>query len=143
MILVDANILLYAYDTRSPHHEAAGAWLEVTLSTESDVRFALGSLLAFVRIASDPRVYEQPMEPFRAIGIVADMLARPNVALATPGDRHWALFNRVATAGQARGALLMDAHLAALAIEHGATLATTDRDFRRFDGVRTVDPTSV
>lgn len=142
MILVDANVLLYAYDATSPHHEPARVWLEHTLSTEPDVRFGVASLLAFMRIASDPRVYEQPMEPSRAIGIVADMLARPNVALATPDDRHWALLDRVATGGQARGALLMDAHLAALAIEHGATLATTDRDFRRFDGVRTVDPTA-
>jgi len=140
VILLDANLLLYAFDGTNRHHEAARVWLERTLSDEPDVRLGVVTVLAFVRIATDPRVFEQPLDPAVAIGIVADILARPNVSLASPGDRHWRLLADVATAGQARGPLLMDAHLAALALEHGAALATTDRDFRRFPGLRVVDP---
>ena len=140
MILLDANILLYAYDLTSPRHEASRTWLERTLGEEADVRLGVSTALAFIRIVTDPRVFERPMDPGRAIGIVATILARPNVSLATPGDRHWALLADVAASGQARGPMLMDAHLAALALEHGASLATSDRDFRRFAGLRTIDP---
>jgi uncharacterized protein len=140
VILLDANILLYAHDAASEHHGVARTWLERTLSGEPDVRLGVVTALAFVRIATDPRVFERPMDPSRATGIVAGLLARPNVSLATPGDRHWKLLTEVTKAGQARGPMLMDAHLAALAQEHGAVLATTDRDFRRFPGLRLVDP---
>jgi hypothetical protein len=142
VILLDANLLLYAHDTTSPRHEAARAWLERTLGEEPDVRLGVATVLAFIRISTDARVYERPMEPPEAIAIAAALLARPNVSLATPGDRHWSLLAGVASDGQARGPMLMDAHLAALAIEHGATLATTDRDFRRFSGLRQLDPLS-
>ncbi len=141
MILVDANLLLYAHAADGgPRSEAARAWLERLLETEPDVRIGLAALLAFIRISTDPRVYAQPRTPAEAIGIVQGILARPNFAIASPGDRHWALLADVAASGRARGPLLMDAHLATLAMEHGATLATTDRDFTRFHGLRHVDP---
>lgn len=140
MILLDANVLLYAYDASSPHHDVARTWLERTLSTDVDVRLGLTTVLAFVRIATDPRVFERPLEPQAAIGIVGEILARSNVSLATPGERHWTLLADVAASGQARGPMLMDAHLAALTLEHGAALATSDRDFRRFSGLRVMDP---
>ena len=141
MILVDANLLLYAHAADGgPRSEAARAWLERLLETEPDVRIGLAALLAFIRISTDPRVYSQPRTPAEAIGIVQGILARPNFAIASPGDRHWALLAGVAASGRARGPLLMDAHLATLAMEHGATLATTDRDFTRFHGLRHVDP---
>lgn len=141
MILVDANLLLYAHEADGgDRHEAARAWLERVLETEPDVRIGLAALLAFIRISTDHRVYAQPRTSAEAIGIVEALLARPNVTVASPGDRHWALLADVAASGRARGPLLMDAHLATLAIEHGATLATTDRDFTRFPGLRHVDP---
>jgi len=141
MILVDANLLLHAHEADSgSQHEAASSWLERLLETEQDVRVGLAALLAFIRISTDPRIYAQPRTPADAIGIVEALLARPNVTVAAPGDRHWAILADVATSGRARGPLLMDAHLAALAMEHGATLATTDRDFTRFPGLRHVDP---
>jgi toxin-antitoxin system PIN domain toxin len=141
MILVDANLLLYAHEADGgSRHEAASSWLERLLETEQDVRVGLAALLAFIRISTDPRVYAQPRTPADAIGIVKALLARPNVTVAVPGDRHWAILAGVAASGRARGPLLMDAHLAALAIEHGATLATSDRDFTRFPGLRHVDP---
>lgn len=142
MILVDANLLLYAHDASDGRHEAARGWLERTLASEPDVRFSLATLLPFVRIATDPRVYEQPMTAAEAIAVVESLLSRSNVSIASPGDRHWTVMAELAESGRARGPLLMDAHLAALATEHGATLATTDRDFGRFRGLRSVDPLS-
>lgn len=140
MILIDANLLLYAYDASSPRHEQARAWLESTLTGDEEVRFSLLTLLAFVRIATNPAVFERHLPTAEAIGCVREWLDLPNVAVADPTARHWSLLDDVATAGQARGPLVMDAHLAALAIEHGATLCTTDRDFARFPTLRSRDP---
>jgi toxin-antitoxin system PIN domain toxin len=140
MILVDANIPLYAYDSASPRHAAARTWFEGTLSGTEDTRFALVTLLAFVRIATNPAVFARPMDPGHAVALVRSWLDRPNVAVATPSERHWTVLTEVATAGQARGPLLMDAHLAALTVEHGATLMTTDRGFARFPRLRFRDP---
>ena len=140
MIMVDANVLIYAYDLGSPRHAAAARWLEDRLNGEEEVRFPLITLLAFLRITTNPAVFHRPLTTERAISLVKAWLARPNVTMASPTERHWQVLEQTATAGQARGALLMDAHLAALASEHGATLATTDRDFTRFPGLRTQDP---
>lgn len=140
MILVDANITIYAHDTASDRHARAKEWLENLLGNEQDVRFGLVTLLAFVRVMTSPRVLMRPVTPAEAVGIVATWMQRENVAICEPTERHWPLLADLATKGQARGALLMDAHLAALAIEHGATLATTDRDFARFPGLRWIDP---
>ena len=140
MIVVDANVLIYAYDLSSPRQPEAADWLERTLNSNEDVRFPLMTLLAFLRITTNPGVFERPMTTRRAIGVVSSWLARPNVVIANPTERHWEVLDVTAAAGQARGALLMDAHLATLATEHGATLATTDRDFARFPRLRTQDP---
>jgi hypothetical protein len=140
MILVDANLLLYAYDSANPRHDAARHWFERLMSNEPDVRFGLMTVLAFLRLATDQRVFEHPVGPGDAIAVVESWLARPNVSIAHPSERHWSSLAGLSEAGKARGALMMDAHLAALTIEHGATLATTDRDFARFPGLRFEDP---
>jgi toxin-antitoxin system PIN domain toxin len=140
VILVDANLAIYAYDRSSPRHDAAKRWFETALNGEEEVRFALATLLAFIRITTHPGVFRHPMKASDAISIVKDWLDRPRVKLAEPSDRHWDTLAEIARKGQARGSLLMDAHLAALAIEHGATLASTDRDFTRFPGLRVRDP---
>lgn len=142
MILIDANVLLYAYDAASPRHEKAKEWFEGVMSDEADVRFGLMTLLAFVRLATDLRVFDRPLEPARAVAIVESWLARANVSIAQPSERHWAALAAQSTTAKVRGALVMDAHLATLTIEHGATLATTDRDFARFTGLRFEDPLS-
>ena len=140
MILVDANLLLYAYDSESPSHEPARNWLESVLSSGRAVRFALVTLLAFVRIASDRRIYARPMSPAEACSLVEAWLALPNVRVLQPGPRTWRLLSRMCEEGQAKGVMVMDAHLAALALENGASIATTDRDFMRFPDLKLVNP---
>lgn len=140
MFLVDANILIYAYDAESPHHDAARRWLERTLSRPEPVGFAWETILAFLRIVTHPRVFERPLTVDEASAAVTSILAEPVVSLALPSERHWEILAQLLLDAKARGPLVMDAHLAALAIEHGATLATTDRDFARFSGLQVVDP---
>lgn len=140
MILIDANLLLYAYDQESPHHAKARAWLERTLGSREQIRIPLIAALAFVRIGTNPSVFRVPMQAGEAIGIVQTWLDHPGVELGMPTDVHWKTLRTLARDGQARGPLVMDAHLAALAVEHGAVLYTTDRDFARFDGLRFRNP---
>jgi toxin-antitoxin system PIN domain toxin len=140
LILVDANLLLYAYQPRSPHHQASRRWLEDVLSGPELVRFAWVTIWAFIRISTDPRVLERPLTIGEASAAVTAWLAQPTAGLIEPGDRHWALLSVLLEEGQATGALAMDAALAALAIEHGATLHTTDRDFSRFPGLKWINP---
>ena len=140
MILIDANVAIYAYDISSIHHSRAKAWLENAFTTETDVRFGLMTVMAFLRVVTSPVILTRPLSVAAATGVTRAWLGRDNVALCEPTDRHWPLFAELATEGQARGPMLMDAHLAALAIEHGATLISTDRDFARFPGLRWVNP---
>ena len=140
MILLDANVLLYAYDASSPQHERARSWLERTLSDPQPVLFPWATVLAFLRIATNPRAFQYPLRTDEAIAIVSSWLARPNVSVVQPTDRHWTLLAAALHDAQVRGPLVTDAHLAALAVEHGATLATTDRDFARFKDLSTLDP---
>ena len=140
MILIDANLLLYASDTTSVHHRAARQWLENTLSEPEPVGLAWAALLAFLRVGTNPRIRKDAFTLTEAATIVAGWLERPNVTLLNPGERHWEILREMMTNGQARGPLVTDAHLAALAIEHGCALATTDRDFARFPGLESFNP---
>jgi toxin-antitoxin system PIN domain toxin len=140
MILIDANLLLYASDAASVHHEAARRWLETTLSEPEPVGLAWVALLAFLRVGTNPRLRKDAPTVEEASAIVADWLDRPMVTLINPGERHWDILRNIMSKGQARGPLVTDAHLAALAIEHGATLATSDRDFARFPGLKFFNP---
>ena len=140
MTLIDANLLLYAYDSESPHHAPARQWLAAELSSGRPVRLALITLLAFVRIATDRRVFTRPLSPGDACKLIESWLDQSNVRLLQPGGRTWQLLGGICEAGQARGAMVMDAHLAALALEHGARIATTDRDFTRFRDIEILNP---
>ena len=140
MILVDANLLLYAYDSSNARHQGARVWFEALMNDEPDIRFGLATLLAFLRLSTDPRVFDQPLGPAEAVDVVESWLARPNVSIAHTSERHWSGLAELSEAAKARGPLMMDAHLAALTMEHGARLATTDRDFTRFPGLRFEDP---
>lgn len=132
MILVDANLLLYAYDPDSPQHDVSRRWLEGVLSGPDLVRFTWLTLWAFVRIATSSRVFALPLSTAEAHAAVASWLQQPNAGIVEPGERHLELFGTLLDRGQAAGALVMDAALAAVAIEHGATLYSTDLDFSRF-----------
>jgi toxin-antitoxin system PIN domain toxin len=141
MIVIDANILLYAYDEDDPRYSVVSPWFETQMSGSGDVGLSMLSILAFLRISTDHRVFHQPRPVAAALAIVDSWLAHPNVRLLEPTSRHWTTLGDVAAGGQARGPQLMDAHLAALTIEHGGTLATADRGFARYSGLRTIDPT--
>ena len=140
MTLVDANLLLYAYDRSSRFHDEARSWLDLQLSGPALVGLPWSVLLAFLRISTNPRALRHPLAIEEAMEIVASWLDLPCVVTPEAGSEHWAILSRLLPQSQARGPLVMDAHLAALAIEHGATLATTDRDFARFEGLRLQDP---
>ncbi len=140
MILLDANLLLYAYNTSFPQHERARSWLEGVLSRPEPVGMSWTTILAFLRIATNPRAFEAPLSPEEATACVDAWLRCPQVVILGPTDRHWEILARLLRSTRSRGPAVMDAHLAALAVEHGAVLCTTDRDFARFPGLRVCDP---
>jgi toxin-antitoxin system PIN domain toxin len=140
MNLIDANLLLYAYDESSPQNEAARAWLEQQFSGVELVALPWQSITAFLRISTNPRAYLKPFTLQEAALIVSEWLGVSSVTIPVPTERHWDIFRELLVSGQASGPLAMDAHLAALALEHGAVLCTTDRDFSRFQSLRVCNP---
>lgn len=140
MILVDTNLLLYAYNADAPEHERARPWLEERLSRPEPVGFAWWTLGAFLRLVTHRAVFPSPYSITEAAAIVDSWLERPMVAIVEPRERFWAIARPLLEKANARGPFVADALLAALAIEHGATLATHDADFLRFPELVTVDP---
>lgn len=140
MILSDANLLLYAYNVDAADHIKAKAWLEGELSGPSLFCLSWQSVTAFIRISTNRRAFPRPLSIEEAITIVSSWLDRPQCRMLTQTERHWEIFAELLAKEKAVGPLVMDAHLAALAIEHGATLATTDRDFARFSDLKIVNP---
>ncbi len=140
MILVDANILLYAEDSLSPRHEQARAWWDAQLSGNDVVCLCWTVLCAFIRIATNPRVFENPLSLEQAISRVQSWLDQPCTRVIGPTERHWIVFQQMLEDGQAVANLVTDAHLAALAIEHGCELASTDSDFARFAKLKWKNP---
>jgi uncharacterized protein len=141
VILLDVNILLYAYDSSSAHHAACRPWLDAALNADETVAVPWQSLLAFVRIATSARAVRHPMSGPEACAIVSSWMTRPNVAVISAGERFWEIFQALVREAHVSGPLVSDAALATLALEHGATLCSSDRDFRRFRGLRLLDPT--
>jgi len=140
VILVDANLLLYAYYPKAEQHAASREWLEAALAGPRLVRFAWLTLWGFLRIATNPRVFERPLSNAEAAAAVSSWLEQPVAGILEPGERHWELLRGLLHEGQASGPLVMDAALAALAIEHGATLCSVDRDFARFPDLKWMNP---
>ncbi len=140
MILVDANILLYAEDQLSSHHEAARRWWDRQLSGSSPVCLCWTVLCAFIRIGTNPRVFEHPMTLAQASTRVQSWLDQPCTRLIYPTERHWVVLRELLIRGQAGGNLVTDAHLAALALEHGCELMSTDADFSRFPKLKWRNP---
>jgi toxin-antitoxin system PIN domain toxin len=140
MILVDANILLYAEDSLSEHHEAARTWWDTQLSSSDPVGLCWPVLSAFIRIATNARLHQRPLTIKEAVERVQSWLDQPCVRLVLPTDQHWSCFQRMLRSGNAVGNLVSDAHLAALAVEHNSVLQSTDSDFARFRGLRWKNP---
>jgi toxin-antitoxin system PIN domain toxin len=141
MKLLDANILLYAYDRDSVHHLVCREWLELAFNEDEVLALPWQTLLAFVRISTNPRAVNRPIQGPEACALVGSWIERPNVVVIDPGDQFWGLFKSQVSEAQVSGPLVTDAALAALALEYGATLYSTDRDFRRFQGLKLIDPT--
>jgi uncharacterized protein len=132
----DANVLLYASDSSSRHHSPARHWVEAALSATESVGFAIVVLLAFIRISTNPRIMGAPLGVAEAIAQVEEWLAQPPATMLHPGGKHLEVWRELLESSGTAGNLTTDAHLAALAIEHGATLASFDGDFHRFSDLR-------
>jgi uncharacterized protein len=140
MIVLDANILLYAYDSGSSKHKAARAFVEAAFSQAEPVGLPWQTIAAFLRIMTNTRLPGERFSLEDAVKVVDHWLEQPNVRLLAPDEDHWPLLRRMIVEGQAPGALVSDAQIAALAIEYGGRLQTTDRDFARFPGLRWENP---
>lgn len=140
MILVDANLLIYAVDADSPHHRRARAWMEQALSQSEPVGLAWVVLLAFLRITTRPGILRRQLSPEDALDYVESWLKQPCVEVVSPGRDHWRILRSLLAGSGTAGNLTSDAHLAAMAIEHGATLCSADNDYRRFAGLAHDNP---
>jgi toxin-antitoxin system PIN domain toxin len=142
MILVDANLLLYARISDFPQHETARQWLDGKLNGIPGVALPWQSLLAFVRLSSNPRIFQKPLNTSEAWQQVEEWLACPPTWTPEPTQKHGAVLSTLIPAVGNRPNLLPDANLAALALEYGLTLCSSDADFARFPGLRWENPLS-
>jgi len=140
VIVLDANILIYAYDSGSAYHAKARAWVEDTFSSSEAVGLPWHAITAFLRIMTNKRLPGARFTTEQASQIVDRWLTQPSVRALAPGENHWPLLRSMLIEGQASGALTNDAQIAALTIEYGGVLHTADRDFARFPGLRWVNP---
>ena len=141
-MLVDANVLLYAVDRSSPFHDAASSWLTERLNGPIRVGLPWQSLIAFLRISTHPRASQSPLTPDEARSHVDDWLLAEATWTPVPGPRHGEILLDLVGRYQLRGNLVSDAHLAALALEHGLTMVSADSDFARFTELSWVNPLS-
>ncbi len=140
MKLLDANLLLYAVNEDAPQHAAARRWLEEQLSGSEPIAFTWSVLLAFLRLSTRAVVFPTPLSPEDAFALVQSWLEQPCATVIDPTERHLAVLRELMLPFGAAGNLTSDAHLAALALEHGAELCSCDTDFARFPGLRWTNP---
>ena len=140
MRLLDLNLLLYALDESSPLHDDARPWVERALSGPETVALAWNVLLGFIRLSTRATVFSSPLRVDEALDVVVGWLEQPAVTVIHPTERHAAVLRELLVPLGTGGNLTSDAHLAALAIEHGAELCSTDADFSRFPRLRWVHP---
>jgi uncharacterized protein len=143
VILIDVNVLVHAFHAGSPDHAAYREWLTATIAT--DVPFAVSELVlsGFVRVVTHPRVFDPPVPVAEALAFAEALRTQPNAVVVAPGVRHWEIFERLCLGARAKGNLVPDAYLAALALESGCEWITADRDFSRFPGLRWRHPLQV
>jgi len=140
MIIVDANLLLYAINRDSPLHSKAKDWFESALAGREEIGFAWIVILAFLRLTTKPGVFQNPLSPDAAFAIVAEWLDQPLATVVQTGPRHLEMLRMLIAQVGTGGNLTSDAHLAALALEHGAQVCSCDHDFARFPGLDWKDP---
>jgi toxin-antitoxin system PIN domain toxin len=140
MILVDANLLIYAVNQDAPLHRRAKAWLESAFSGPETVGLSWNVLLAFLRLTTRQGLFRRPLPVDTAFDLVGAWLDQPSSNVVHPGPRHLAILRDLLLPMGAGGNLTSDAHLAALAIEHGAQLCSSDADFARFPGLKWRNP---
>jgi uncharacterized protein len=140
VLLVDANVLLYAVNRRAAEHDVAREWLERALSGQEAVAFAWTVVLAFLRLSTHPAVFPHPLRPAQSAAVAERWLESAPAVTIEPTRRHLPLLAGLLAQAGTAGNLVGDAHLAALALEHGAAVVSFDRDFARFDGLRLVRP---
>ncbi|MGA3007387.1 MAG: type II toxin-antitoxin system VapC family toxin [Opitutaceae bacterium] len=140
MILVDANLLLYAEDSLAGQHAVAREWWDHQLSGAEPVGLCWPVLTAFIRISTNPRLHRRPLTLKEAVERVQSWLDQPCVRLISPTDQHWPIFKKMMHGGNATANLVSDAHLAALAVEHNCELHSSDADFARFPGLKWKNP---
>jgi uncharacterized protein len=140
LILPDVNVLVIAHRSDQDDHEQIRGWLEGEVN--SDRPFALADLAVsgFLRVVTNPRIYRRPSTLDVAVRFVDGLVEWPVCVPVSAGPRHWPILRRLLREADARGNLVPDAHLAAIAVEHGATVATRDRGFARFPGLPWFDP---
>lgn len=140
MILVDVNLLLYAYDSSSKFHATSRKWWEDKLSQPQPVGLPWATILAFLRITTNPRILNSPMDITEATGHVKSWMDRPMVFIPAPTEHHWEILQNLLIESQSSANHVPDAHLAALAIEHGAILYSCDYDFGRYKNLHWKNP---
>ena len=140
MILIDANLLIYAVDSDSSHHKPARKWLEATLSSTTEVGLAWIVVLAFIRITTRQGIMRDPLSVEAAISYVESWLRQPFVETVVPGEGHWPILRSLLKSSGSAGNLTSDAHLAALALEYGADIYSADHDFKRFLVISHINP---
>ena len=140
MTIIDANLLLYAYNEDAPQQRAASQWLSKLLASGETIGLPWVTVWAFVRISTNSRIWANPRPARDAFAIVGEWLAQPGVIPLQPGPLHVAILEKLVSNHGATGPLVTDAVMAALAMEHGAVLASTDQDFRRFPDLRWLNP---
>lgn len=140
MILVDANLLVYANDVAAPKHDKARVWLDERLNGSAKVGLPWASLLAFLRIVTNQRIFPRASTMEAAWAVVRAWLGSEATWIPLPTERHSEVLEQMLLSGGGVGNLVPDAHLAALAIEHGLVLCSADRDFTRFPGLRFENP---
>jgi len=136
VILVDVNVLVYAHRSDAPDHDRYRAWLETILNADAAYGVCDLALSSFLRIVTHPRIFQQPSPLESALAFATTVRDRPNCVVIAPGNRHWEIFTRLCRKTGAKGNLIVDAYLAALAIESGSEWITTDRDYARFPDLR-------
>jgi len=136
VLLPDVNVLVYAHRADALDHHRYREWLATIVASPAAYGLADVVLSGFVRIVTHPRVFEDPSPLETALAFVSEIRDRPNAVLVSPGERHWDIFLTLCRGSRAKGNLVADAHLAALAIESGSEWITTDRDYARFAGLR-------